>query len=187
MDQPSLEQRPLLAQGGKTSGTCLTRYLSQSGSPLTARQANDIQAIVKTNPALGFALLLELTGAHGSHQFDRLTKTKTVETILASMHQEGIQNYIEYLLKQVNDDRPADGCVLLRSEQLTYDLSGYIITGMCTPSARAGRGSSSSSRRWCGTARCPRTTSGCRLCWIGSSCMGCSRSGSGQRKLGSSR
>lgn len=41
---------------------------------------------------------------HGSHQFDRLTKTKTVETILTSMNNEGIQNYIEYLLRQVNDE-----------------------------------------------------------------------------------
>ena len=40
---------------------------------------------------------------HGSTQFDKLTKTKTVETILTSMTQDGIQSYIEYLLKQVND------------------------------------------------------------------------------------
>jgi hypothetical protein len=49
-------------------------------------------------------LILQLTGVHGSQQFDRLTKTKTVETILTSMSQEGIESYIEYLLKQVNDE-----------------------------------------------------------------------------------
>ena len=62
-----------------------------------------MQAVVKNNPTLGLTLILQLTGVHGSHQFDRLTKTKTVETILASMNHEGIQSYIEYLLKQVND------------------------------------------------------------------------------------
>lgn len=69
-----------------------------------ALQANDIQAVVKTNPTIGFTLILQLTGVNGSHQFDKLTKTKTVETILTSMTQDGIQSYIEYLLKQVNDE-----------------------------------------------------------------------------------
>ena len=66
-------------------------------------QAADIQTMVKNNPTLGFTLILQLTGVHGSNQFDRLTKTKTVETILTSMNHEGIQSYIEYLLNQVND------------------------------------------------------------------------------------
>lgn len=59
---------------------------------------------MKKNPTIGFTLILQLTGVHGSHQFDKLTKTKTVETILTSMTKDGIQSYIEYLLKQVNDE-----------------------------------------------------------------------------------
>ncbi|GBE82630.1 hypothetical protein SCP_0410150 [Sparassis crispa] len=75
------------------------RYLHKA-----ARQVvTDIQAVVKKNPTIGFTLILQLTGVHGSHQFDKLTKTKTVETILTSMDNEGIQNYIDYLLKQVDD------------------------------------------------------------------------------------
>ena len=66
---------------------------------------------MKNNPTLGFTLILQLTGVHGSHQFDRLTKTKTVETILTNMNNEGIQNYIEYLLKQVNDEPGSQACV----------------------------------------------------------------------------
>ena len=60
--------------------------------------------MVKSNPTIGFTLILQLTGVHGSRQFDRLTKTKTVESILASMDNEGIRSYIDYLLKQVDDE-----------------------------------------------------------------------------------
>ncbi|KAI0086629.1 DNA polymerase phi-domain-containing protein [Irpex rosettiformis] len=78
------------------------RYLHKAAKQV----ANDIQVAVKKNPTLGFTFILQLTGVHGSQQFDRLTKTKTVETILTSMTQDGIQSYIEYLLKQVNDEHP---------------------------------------------------------------------------------
>ncbi|KAF9815443.1 hypothetical protein IEO21_04614 [Rhodonia placenta] len=70
-----------------------------------ARQvATDIQSVVKNNSTLGFTLILQLTGGHGSRQFDRLTKTKTVETILTSMDTGGIESYINYLLEQINDE-----------------------------------------------------------------------------------
>ncbi|KAH9926111.1 DNA polymerase phi-domain-containing protein [Fomitopsis serialis] len=75
------------------------RYLHKA-----ARQVvSDIQSHVKENPTLGFTLILQLTGVNGSRQFDKLTKTKTVESILTSMDKAGIQSYIDYLLKQVND------------------------------------------------------------------------------------
>lgn len=73
-------------------------------SPL---QATDVQNVVKSNPTIGFSLILQLTGVHGSRQFDRLTKTKTVETILTSMDDAGIRSYIDYLLKQVDEEPPA--------------------------------------------------------------------------------
>ena len=74
-----------------------------------------MQAVVKNNPTLGLTLILQLTGVHGSHQFDRLTKTKTVETILASMNHEGIQSYIEYLLnRSTTVNRPKSGPHLYR-------------------------------------------------------------------------
>jgi DNA polymerase phi len=66
-------------------------------------QATEIQSFVQTNPQLGFALILQLTGANGSQQFDNLTKTKTVESILMSMDADGIKHYIDYLLKQIDD------------------------------------------------------------------------------------
>ncbi|KAH9923929.1 DNA polymerase phi-domain-containing protein [Epithele typhae] len=75
-----------------------------------ARQvAADVLNVVKGNPTLGFSLILQLTGLHGSRNFDKLTKTKTVETILTSMDEDGIKAYIDYLLKQVNEEQTAPG------------------------------------------------------------------------------
>ncbi|KAH9842530.1 DNA polymerase phi-domain-containing protein [Rhodofomes roseus] len=80
------------------------RYLHKA-----ARQVvSDIQSYVKENPALGFTLILQLTGVNGSRQFDKLTRTKTVESILTSMDKDGVQNYIDYLLKQINDDQTGE-------------------------------------------------------------------------------
>ena len=62
---------------------------------------------MKNSPTIGFSLILQLTGVNGSRQFDKLTKTKTVETILTSMDEEGIKDYIDYLLKQVDEEPPA--------------------------------------------------------------------------------
>lgn len=59
---------------------------------------------VQSNPTLGFTLVLQLTGVHGSKQFDSITKTKTVENIISSMSPDDIFEYITYLLKQVNDE-----------------------------------------------------------------------------------
>lgn len=61
--------------------------------------------MVKNDPQTGFSLILQLTGVNGSRQFDKLTKTKTVESILTSMDEDGIRSYIDYLLKQV-DEQP---------------------------------------------------------------------------------
>lgn len=68
-------------------------------------QGGTIQNLVKETPRLGFTLILQLTGVHGSHQFDKLTKTKMVEKILMSMDKDGIQSYIRYLLGQVNEEQ----------------------------------------------------------------------------------
>jgi len=71
---------------------------------LTNDQASDINSRVQDNPTLGFTLILQLTGVHGSKQFDSITKTKTVENIINSMSPDDIVNYINHLLEQVNDE-----------------------------------------------------------------------------------
>ena len=68
---------------------------------------------MKNSPTIGFSLILQLTGVNGSRQFDKLTKTKTVETILTSMDEEGIKDYIDYLLKQADEEPSASGKYVL--------------------------------------------------------------------------
>ncbi|KAH7910650.1 DNA polymerase phi-domain-containing protein [Hygrophoropsis aurantiaca] len=70
--------------------------------------AKDIQQFVQKNPAIGFTLILQLTGIHGSQNFDKLTKTKTIESVLASMDAEGIKTYIHYLLDQIDHNDGAE-------------------------------------------------------------------------------
>jgi DNA polymerase phi len=67
-------------------------------------QATEINTVAQSNPKIGFALILQLTGVHGNKQFDKLTHTKTVENILTSMDTEGIDTYITYLLEQTNSE-----------------------------------------------------------------------------------
>jgi DNA polymerase phi len=66
-------------------------------------QALDVQTFVQNNPQLAFSLILQLAGTHGHQQFDRLTKTKTVESILTAMDEPGIKNYIKHLYSQFNE------------------------------------------------------------------------------------
>jgi DNA polymerase phi len=75
--------------------------------------ATEIQAVVQKTPSLGMALVAQLTGEHGSKQFDRLTRTKTVESILGAMDAAGISTYVHHLLAQVNSS--SEECVFYRS------------------------------------------------------------------------
>src|ERR1700728_49734 len=88
-------------------GNSVIHALIESSFRYRGLQATDIQSFVQKNPTLGFTLILQLTGTNGNRQFDKLTKTKTVESILASMNAEGIETYIDYLLKQVNETASA--------------------------------------------------------------------------------
>lgn len=65
-------------------------------------QASDVQTVVANDPNAGLTLVLQLTGTNGSRQFDRVTKTKTVESILSNMNADGIASYTKYLLELVN-------------------------------------------------------------------------------------
>ena len=58
--------------------------------------------MVQRDPTLGFAFILQLTGVHGNQQFDKLTKTKTIESILTKMNTIGIKNYISHMLEKVD-------------------------------------------------------------------------------------
>jgi DNA polymerase phi len=75
---------------------------------LIALQAKEIISVVQTDPTLGFAFILQLTGVHGNQHFDKLTRTKTVESILTKMSAVGIKNYISHLMEHADGSPSSD-------------------------------------------------------------------------------
>ncbi|KAG1087734.1 hypothetical protein G6F42_020504 [Rhizopus arrhizus] len=59
--------------------------------------AQVIQNVAEENKQVGFALITQLLGDNGHQNFDRITRTKTVENLLTTMDTEGIKSYLEYL------------------------------------------------------------------------------------------
>jgi DNA polymerase phi len=66
---------------------------------------------------------MQLTGPNGSQQFDRLTKTKTVESILSSLDTKGIGNYIDHLFSQVDE---SDGKVYVIHLRLSLQVLRHL-------------------------------------------------------------
>lgn len=69
------------------------RYLHKAAIGI----AKQVQDVVKKNPKVGFTLLSTLVGKHGRPDFDKVTKTKTVESIMSGMDGEGAGEYVAYL------------------------------------------------------------------------------------------
>ena len=63
---------------------------------------------VERHPSIGFSFVTHLQGAHGNQQFDRITRTKTVETILASTDIEGVKKYTATLVDQLREGGGAE-------------------------------------------------------------------------------
>lgn len=59
--------------------------------------AKALQGTVESNPKVGFTLLSQLVGKHGRPDFDKVTKTKLVETIMGNLSTEGVDEYVVYL------------------------------------------------------------------------------------------
>ncbi|BEJ00908.1 hypothetical protein CcaverHIS631_0507650 [Cutaneotrichosporon cavernicola] len=59
--------------------------------------ARKVNEHVKADPTAGFTLLSQLVGKHGRPDFDRVTKTKTVEGIMSSLSVDGVEKYVAYL------------------------------------------------------------------------------------------
>lgn len=92
------------------------RYLHQ----MSVNLAKQIQDAVKANPSVGITLLSTLTGK-GSVDFDRATKSKTVEGILGSLNQDGVREYIQYLQGIIigSEDKNGSVCPHLHEHRLT--------------------------------------------------------------------
>lgn len=73
------------------------------------RAAKVVQEHVKANPAAGCTLLSQLVGKHGRPDFDKVTKTKTVESILASLDIGGVSDFVSYLENVLRGDRGGSG------------------------------------------------------------------------------
>ncbi|GHJ85594.1 hypothetical protein NliqN6_1996 [Naganishia liquefaciens] len=69
------------------------RYLHKAALKL----ARELQEITKSNPLVGFTLISQLVGRNGSQNFDKLTKTKTVEGIMANLDASGVTSFATYL------------------------------------------------------------------------------------------
>lgn len=77
-----------------------------------------MQTVVQKDPSIGLSFISQLTGVHGSAQFDKMTKTKTVESILTTMDTTGIKTYIEHLLSQVSEKAGSEQYVSLDTSTL---------------------------------------------------------------------
>ncbi|WWC68679.1 uncharacterized protein I206_102613 [Kwoniella pini CBS 10737] len=69
------------------------RYLHKAAMQI----AKKVQEVTKENSQVGFTLLSQLVGKHGRTDFDKVTKTKTVESIMGSLNVEGTRDYVKYL------------------------------------------------------------------------------------------
>ncbi|TYJ59151.1 hypothetical protein B9479_000140 [Cryptococcus floricola] len=69
------------------------RYLHKAAQQIAKR----VQEVIKGNPKVGFTLLSQLVGKHGRTDFDKVTKTKTVESIMGNLNEEGARDFVDYL------------------------------------------------------------------------------------------
>ncbi|KAH7107409.1 DNA polymerase phi-domain-containing protein [Auriculariales sp. MPI-PUGE-AT-0066] len=90
------------------------RYLHK----IAKQVAQDVQKIVSNEPRAGFALMLELLGRNGNRQFDQITRTKTVESILSSMSPTGIDEYAAHLFAQLSEEETDSENAYGQSKQL---------------------------------------------------------------------
>ena len=95
------------------------RYLHKAAQ----QTASIVQDVAKAHPNVGFALLSRLIGKHGRADFDRATKTKTVERILGSLNEEGVREYVAYLKGVVVKDDESDRCVITFLSHLQSTLT----------------------------------------------------------------
>ncbi|KAJ3193239.1 hypothetical protein HK101_005175 [Irineochytrium annulatum] len=72
-----------------------TTFLHKSATVL----AKQIGMIMRTRKDLSLPVVLQLIGKHGSQIFDKVTKTKTVETILGTLSADGVETYVHHLME----------------------------------------------------------------------------------------
>lgn len=81
---------------------CWTNNLSNKGNFLhkaATQIAGKLAEMSKGNKKVGFQIILMLTGVNGVKQFDKITKSKTVESIASQLDIEGVEGYVAFLMK----------------------------------------------------------------------------------------
>ncbi|ORX80479.1 hypothetical protein BCR32DRAFT_327691 [Anaeromyces robustus] len=64
---------------------------------LALQLIQDLIKIASEDSTVAIALIAQLTGKHGNQNFDKITKTKTIDSIIATLNIDGIKSYIDYL------------------------------------------------------------------------------------------
>ena len=85
------------------------RYLHKAAVAI----AKLVQVVVKQNPRIGMGLMSTLTGKLGRPDFDRATRTKTVESIMGSLDVAGLQQYVDHLCRLFVSSNGDERCVML--------------------------------------------------------------------------
>ncbi|KAI9140281.1 hypothetical protein BKA69DRAFT_533978 [Paraphysoderma sedebokerense] len=108
---------------------CLTNNLIKPDNYLAKVSRVTLSTVTELcnqHPKISIHIVTQLIGPHGAKNFDRLTKTKTVESILSNQSQEGLQSYIRYLKSIVLDQTvttavtvPTDGMDIVESEEVS--------------------------------------------------------------------
>ena len=88
-------------------------HLAKSDRYLHAAAINlavSVQRCIEAYPSTGFSLVMQLLGPQGNRQFDRITRTKIVETLLGKMDTSGIREYVGFLRERFYN-APGEECV----------------------------------------------------------------------------
>ncbi|KAI9337260.1 DNA polymerase phi-domain-containing protein [Obelidium mucronatum] len=68
---------------------------------LIATTTTSTTTTTTTSRQLGLQVVFQLIGKNGHQRFDSITKTRTVELIVAGLNESDVDSYVEYLLKLV--------------------------------------------------------------------------------------
>ncbi|KAJ3410565.1 hypothetical protein HDV05_003633 [Chytridiales sp. JEL 0842] len=103
---PLLEPEQMVHVFSSNFMRCLINNLSTPDNFLhkaAKSAAKDIAAVATTNKDVSLQIVLQLIGQHCSHRFDKITRTKTVETVLSSLNAAQVLDYVSYLSNQFVD------------------------------------------------------------------------------------
>ncbi|GJJ11974.1 hypothetical protein Clacol_006212 [Clathrus columnatus] len=79
------------------------RYLHKAAKLV----ASSLPPVITSNPTAGFPIILQLLQTY--NQFDRLTGTKTLESLLTAMDINGVEQYVQHLIELAQNPNTRNG------------------------------------------------------------------------------